>query len=98
MEEGLIIPLVAILMPLVLVPSIITLVHRHKRREWKHQERLRAIDLGLPATDPNSRLGGGAVVAIGAGVPIASVFGALVTTLNLPDSHPDYMPIIAIAW
>ncbi len=98
MDEGLIIPLTAILMPLVLVPTIITLVHRHRRREWKHQERLRAIDMGLPANASESRLGAGAVVAIGAGVPIASVIAALITTLNIPESHPDYMPVIAVTW
>ncbi|MGC8640821.1 MAG: hypothetical protein ACP5XB_13200, partial [Isosphaeraceae bacterium] len=76
MEPELIIPVVAILMPLVLVPTIITLKQRHKRREWKYQERLRAMDLGLPLTDSGPRLNGGAVVAIGAGVPIASVIGA----------------------
>ena len=98
MEEGLIIPIVAILMPMVLVPTILTLKHRHRRREWLHQERLRAMDLGLPAADSGKRMGGGSVVAIGAGVPVASVFAALITTLNLPDSHPDYMAIVAIAW
>ncbi len=49
MEAELIIPLAGIMLPLVLVPSIITLVHRHKRREWLHQERLRTGD-GITGT------------------------------------------------
>jgi hypothetical protein len=98
MEEALIIPVVAILMPLVLVPTIITLKHRHKRREWKYQERLRAMDLGLQPVDSGPRLSGGSVVAIGAGVPIASVIGAIFTTLSVPYHNPDYLPIIAVAW
>jgi hypothetical protein len=98
MDEGFIIPLAAILMPLALVPTIITLVHRHKRREWKHQERLRALDLGLTGPLADARPGGGSVAAIGAGVPIASVVGSLIATLSIPESHPDYMPIVAIAW
>jgi hypothetical protein len=98
MKEELLIPLVAILMPLVLVPTILVLKFRHKRREWKHQERLRAIDLGSPGIEASSGLNGQAVVAIGTAVPIASVFAALFTTMSLPESHPDYMPIIAIAW
>ncbi len=98
MNEALIIPLAGNMMPLVLVPSIIILVHRPKKREWHHQERLRAIDAGLPAPASERTPGGGSVVAIGAGVPVASVFTAWMTTMGVSDSHPDYMPIIAIAW
>jgi hypothetical protein len=98
MHEELIIPLAGIMLPMVLVPSIILLVHRQKKREWHHQERLRAIEMGLPAPPPDRMLGGGTVVAIGAGVPIASVFTAWMTTISVSDSHPEYIPIIAVAW
>jgi len=98
MHEGLIIPLSGIMMPLVLVPTIILLVHRQKKREWHHQERLRALEMGLPASGPDRMPGGGTVIAIGAGVPIASVLTAWMTTISVSDSHPDYMPIIAVAW
>ena len=57
MDAELIIPLAGIMMPLVLVPSIILLVHRQKRREWHHQERLRAIEMGLPASSTRSGAG-----------------------------------------
>ncbi len=46
--EPLIIPIVAILMPLVLVPTILVLKHRHKRREWEHRERIKAMELQMP--------------------------------------------------
>ena len=98
MHEGLIIPLSGIMMPLVLVPTIILLVHSHKKREWHHQERLRALEMGLPASGPDRMPGGGTVIAIGAGVPIASVLTAWMTTISVSDSHPDYMPIVAVAW
>ena len=98
MNDGLIISLSGILMPLVLVPTIILLVHRHKRREWHHQERLRALEMGLPASGPDRMPGGGTVIAIGAGVPIASVLTAWMTTISVSDSHPDYMPIVAVVW
>ena len=99
MHEGLIIPLSGIMMPLILVPTIILLVHRQKRREWHHQERLRALEMGLPASgDPIGALGGGTVIAIGAGVPVASVLTAWMTTISVSDSDPDYMPIVAVAW
>jgi hypothetical protein len=98
MKDELVIPLVAILMPLVLVPTVLILKFRQKRREWKHQERLRALDLGLPGGDFSTRLSGGSVVAIGAGVPIAAVLTSLIAMSSIPVSHPDYMPIIAITW
>jgi hypothetical protein len=98
MHEGLIIPLAGIMMPLVLVPTIILLVHRQKKREWQHQERLRALDSGLPVSPPDRMPGGGTVIAIGAGVPIASVLTAWMTTISVSDSHPDYMPIVAVVW
>ena len=98
MHEGLIIPLSGIMMPLVLVPTIILLVHRQKKREWHHQERLRALEMGLPASGPDRMPGGGTVIAIGAGVPIASVLTAWMTTISVSDSHPDYMLIVAVAW
>ncbi len=98
MIEPVIIPIFGIMLPLVLVPSIITLVHRHKRREWQHQERLRAIEMGLPVAPGRPWLGGAAVTAIAAGVPAASVLGAIVATLNIPLSQPDYLAIIAVIW
>src|SRR4051794_1381440 len=98
MNDGLIIPLFGIMMPLILVPTIITLKNRQRKREMRHQERLRALELGMPHSDADGGLGGGSVIAIGAGVPVASVLGALVTTVNVPDSLPDYMPILAVVW
>jgi preprotein translocase subunit YajC len=55
MDEDLLIPMTAILMPMILVPTIITMVHRQRKREWHHKERLRALELGLPPA-PTSEL------------------------------------------
>jgi len=98
MNEELIIPLAGIMLPLFLVPTIILLVHRQKKREWLHKERLRALDTGVPASVPDRTPGGGTLAAIGAGVPIASVLAAWMSTMSVSDSHPDYMAIIAVAW
>ena len=80
MDEGLLIPLAGITLPVVLVPTIMTMVHRLKKREWQHKERLRAIELGVPMPDQDARLGGGTVTAIGAGVPLATLLSAFLTT------------------
>ena len=93
--EEIIIPVVAILMPLVLVPTIITLKHRHGRREWEHLERMKAMDLGLPAPTGSETWGAKSVVPIGAGVPIASVFFAFLTCTEGPASV-DGVPLAAI--
>ena len=49
--DPLIIPIVGILMPLVLVPTVLVLKHRHKRREWEHRERMRAMEGPMPLRD-----------------------------------------------
>ena len=95
--DPMVIPIVAILMPLFLVPTVLTLKHRHRRREWEHLERMKAMELGLPR--PTGREGGdrGAVVAVGAGVPAASMFAAFLTCSEGPSSV-DGIPLAAIAW
>src|SRR5262249_15464205 len=95
--EGLVIPVIAILMPLVLVPTIITLKHRHQRREWEHRERMRAMELGLPVPSGPDTWGGKTVLSIGAGVPIASSFAALLPCTEGPP-EVDGVPLAAIAW
>jgi len=98
MNDEMIIPLAGIMLPMVLVPTIIAMAHRIKKREWQHKERLRALELGIPAGDPGQGLGGGTVTAIGAGVPAASVLAALLFSTNLRDTHPDFIPILAVVW
>jgi hypothetical protein len=95
--EDTIIPITAILMPMVLVPTIITLKHRQKKREWEHLERMRAMELQLPTPALGESPGARGVVAIGAGVPIASVLGAFFTCVEGPPSV-DGVPLAAIAW
>lgn len=98
MNEGMIITLAGIMLPMVLVPTIITMAHRIKKREWQHKERLRALELGIPARDGEQRLGSGAVTAIGAGVPAASVFAAFLVSVNVSEPSTDYMAILAVVW
>ncbi|MGO9467889.1 MAG: hypothetical protein ACLQIB_05970 [Isosphaeraceae bacterium] len=93
----LVIPLAAILMPLVLVPTTLFMKHRHQRREWEHLERMKEMEERLPA-NPVQVLGRArGVAAIGAGVPIVSVFAAWLTTITYqPVSFDESIP--GIAW
>jgi hypothetical protein len=96
--DPLLIPIVAILMPLVLVPTAMFLKHRHRRREWEHLERMKAMDFHVPMQSP--RLAGKAadVTVIGAGVPAVSVVAAFLTTL-IWEPSPEGDPMVpAIAW
>jgi hypothetical protein len=89
------IPIVAILMPLMLAPTVMALKHRTAKREWQHKERMKAMEMGLPV--PGSAAG--SVAAIGAGVPIASVMTAALTCLSYhPSSSGDEVPVFGIAW
>lgn len=96
--DPLIIPVLAILMPLLLVPTILTMKHRHRRREWEHMERMRALNGPQPLTRMGNWVGGGGVAAIGAGVPIAAVLAALATTMTWHSMPYEEMPVPAIAW
>jgi hypothetical protein len=97
-NEALIIPLAGIFMPLILVPMVLTLKFRQKKREWEHLERMRALQTGGPVPQADHRQGAGALIAIGAGVPAVSVIAAGLTTGEIPNSLPDYLPLIAVVW
>jgi hypothetical protein len=97
---------VGILMPLVLAISIVRMKHHQKQRQWRHEERLRALELGLTLPEPEPRLSSGSVMAIGAGVPAASVLAAGITSLaagitSYHASHvspESFFTIIMVSW
>ena len=90
------IPILGIMLPIVLVPMIMLLKHRTLQREWQHKERMKAIEMGAP---PPLATAGGSVVAIGAGVPIASVIAAAATSLAYQsDSSGDEVAVFGIVW
>lgn len=84
------IPITAILMPLFLVPTIIAMKQAGRKREMAHRERMRAMEQGrLPATARGSQ-GWAALtcIAIGLGVPVASLMMAVSTTAGLHRIDP----------
>jgi hypothetical protein len=93
--DPLIIPVVALLLPVVLVPTIMSIKHRHTVREWEHLERMRALATGV------SRVGNSeyprSIAAIGTVVPAAAVCMAFLTSTEGP-SEVDGVPVSAIAW
>ena len=97
-NEALIIPLAGIMLPLVLVPMIMTMKFRMKKREWEHLERMRALQMGVAPAQAGHRIGPGVLISIGTGVPAASVLAAGITSLNVPSDLSDPLAVIAIAW
>jgi hypothetical protein len=95
--EEIIIPVVAILMPLFLVPTIIVLKHRHGRREWEHLERMKAMEIGMAPPAGTGPSDSKALLPIGAGVPIASVAAAFLTCAEGPPEVQG-VPLAAVAW
>jgi hypothetical protein len=50
----LLIPIVALFIPIIVVPTALLVKHAHRRRELEHAERIRAMELGrtLPGDEP----------------------------------------------
>lgn len=71
--DPLIIPIVALLIPMVIVPTALGIKHARYLREVEHAERMRAMELGQ--TYHTDRDGSPALLAggIGIGVPIVSM-------------------------
>lgn len=69
-----IIPIVALLIPIVIVPTALGIRFARQSRELEHTERMRALELGrsLPG-DPQGMTPSALAVKIGAYVPIASM-------------------------
>ena len=44
-DEVLMVPLLALMIPLIVAPMAIVAKYRHRRREWEHAERMRMIEL-----------------------------------------------------
>ncbi|QDV35762.1 hypothetical protein [Tautonia plasticadhaerens] len=70
MDDANMIPIVAILMPLFLVPTVMVLRQASRKREWQHRERMKAMEMGLPAPGAEA-WSGRAAIAIGAAMPVA---------------------------
>ena len=97
--DPLYIPIVAILMPLILVPTVLVMKHRHQTRKWEHLERLKALEAQSPMPMRQALERAGGVSAIGAGVPAVSVLGAFLTTLMWePLPSDDSAAVPAIVW
>jgi hypothetical protein len=76
--DPLIIPIVALLVPIIIVPTAMGIKHARYLREVEHVERMRAMELGQTLAEDQSWTPAGIAGSIGAGVPVASMFIAFI--------------------
>ena len=76
------IPLAAMAMPIVLVPTIMAMRQASKKREYEHLERMKALETGQPIPGELNWAGAIVCAAVGAGVPIASFLFTFLATVN----------------
>ena len=82
------IPILALMIPIVIVPTSLWFRHRMKVQELEHAEKIRSMELGLTPRKPQIGWPGAAIcLGIGAGVPIGSMLVAwlAVLTNDLPN-------------
>lgn|GEM_PF-1728524 len=73
--DPLLIPMAALNVPIVIVPTALVMRHLRRSRELKHIERMKALELGrLPEDGGRHSSMAWVSIAIGAGVPVG-VFG-----------------------
>lgn len=77
--DPLIIPIVALLIPIIIVPTAMGIKHARFLREVEHAEKMRAMELGRGLAEDESWTPAGVAASIGAGVPIAAMAIAFVT-------------------
>lgn len=83
MEElALLIPIAALMIPMVVAPTALVTKYLRTRRELQHRERMKALEVGLPAFAASHWPAAFAAVGIGVGVPVGSFLVAWLATLT----------------
>lgn len=75
---ALVLPIAAMMIPVVIVPTVLILRYATRRREWEHAERMKALEMGQPelgqsvATRESAWPRAAVCIMIGAVLPIVS--------------------------
>lgn len=81
MSEEIAIPIVALSIPVFVVPTVLFFKHASRKRELEHRERMAAIDRGIhPPQAPSLFWPSMAALGIGMVVPVAAILFALIAT------------------
>ncbi len=82
MSEDFMIPLAAIALPAIIVPTVLGFRHAAKKRDFQHRERMKALETGQPVPGEAGWPVAVATAMIGAGVPLVSFSLTMVASLN----------------
>ena len=86
--DPVVIPIIALLIPMVIVPTALAFKHARYLREVEHAERMRAMELGRTLAEDESWTPASIALTIGAAVPMASMLIAWLATrsMNMVDA------------
>ena len=81
---ALVVPIVGMMIPMVIVPTVLILKHARRERELEHAERMKALELGRTLPQDESWWSPARIcVMLGAGVPLGVFLCAWVATESL---------------
>jgi hypothetical protein len=86
MHPDIVIPLAGIALPMILVPTILTLRQAGKKREYAHLERMKALEMGQPVPGESNWAQAFACAAVGLGVPSVAFLFTMIAVLNAPST------------
>ena len=84
-DDVLMVPLAAIALPVILVPTILSFRHAARKRDNQHRERMKALETGQPVPGEAAWPAAVACAAVGLGVPIGSFFLTWMACLTVPN-------------
>jgi hypothetical protein len=96
--NALVIPILALVIPIVLGPVALGLRHARLLREREHEERMRALELGRTLPQDESWATPGRIcMAIGAGVPVGVFVCAWLATAAVGFREGIWLPAMSVA-
>lgn len=84
---ALLIPIVALGIPMIVAPAAMITRYYHRKREWQHREQMKALEMGVSLDPAHGWPAALVASAIGAGVPIGVFFLAWMTALTTHNHH-----------
>jgi hypothetical protein len=97
MGEEVIIPIIALSLPIVIVPTVLFFKHQGRKRELQHLERMRAIELGVSPQNPGSLFWPSlAALGIGAGVPCFAILFGFLSAVSRPGQEEIWTPLMIL--
>ena len=95
--DPILVPVTALMIPIIITPTSLWLRHRLKVRQMEHEERLRAMELGVvPQGDRISWPGALVCATLGGGVPVGTLIVTWLATLSNNEIPTEiwFVPVV----